>query len=348
VPPEPATRLVCALTKTGRRRIPLEMLRQQFAVACPELAEQPDRRTRLAEALRTAADTGAILLPKRTQNWDRTGGAPLPGFVVLAAPRPQRAPTVPPGYGWHPLLAFAASERNRLRLESVKQINEWLKTDPDLSLIVPIKERSLEIFGDEKRLDQLRAGTTNLFGQLGLAALGCRLCPIPLPFEAGPTCARGRPILIVENNDTWASFSAWNRNAGCYAAVAYAGGGHGKSLAYDETFIDELLDRFQAGALFYFGDIDPAGLRIASRAAERRARRGGLALQPATAHYAWLLTYGIRTALKRGERALPNDLAWLPETLCGEVEALFAAGQRIPQESLGTRVLATTSTGRDL
>ena len=64
------------------------MLRQQFAVACPELAEQPDRRMRLAETLRSAADTGAILLPKRTQNWDRTGGAALPGFVVLAAPRP--------------------------------------------------------------------------------------------------------------------------------------------------------------------------------------------------------------------------------------------------------------------
>jgi hypothetical protein len=316
------------------------MLRQQFAVACPELAEQPDRRTRLAETLRSAADTGEILLPKGARSWDRAGGAALPGFVVLATPRPQPGPAVTPGYAWHPLLNFAAGERNRLRLESAKRINEWLKNEPDLSLIVPIKERSLEIFGDEKRLDQLRAGTTMLFGQLSLTTLGCRICPIPLPFEAGPDCARGRPILIVENNDTWASFSAWNRDAGRYAAVAYAGGGHGKSLGYDETFIDALLNRFAANELFYFGDIDPAGLRIASRAAERRARRGGLALQPATALYAWLLSHGIRTALKPSERALPSDLAWLPEYLREQVKALFAAGQRLPQESLGTRALA--------
>lgn len=341
MPLEPADRLVRALKKTGRRRIPLEMLRQQFVTACPELAEQPDRRTRLADALRSAADTGEILLPKQSRSWDRTGGAALPGFVMLATPRPQLSPVVAPGYGWHPLLAFAARERNRLRLESAKQINEWLKSDPDLSLMVPIKERSLEIFGDEKRLDQLRGGMTTLFGQLTLTALGCRVCPIPLPFEAGPDSARGRSILIVENNDTWASFSGWNRSAGRFAAVAYAGGGHGKSLGYDETFIDELLDRFQATQLFYFGDIDPAGLRIASRTAERRARRGALALQPMVALYAWLLAHGTRTPLRAGERSAPSDLAWLPEALRGATEALFAARQRLPQESLGTRILTT-------
>ncbi|MDA9433694.1 Wadjet anti-phage system protein JetD domain-containing protein [Bradyrhizobium sp. CCBAU 51627] len=340
MPPEPADRLVRALKKTGRRRIALEMLRQQFAMACPELAEQPDRRMRLADALRSAADSGAILLPKQSRSWDRTGGAALPGFVLLATPRSKPLPVVLPGYGWHPLLAFAAGERNRLRLQSAKRINEWLKTDPNLNVVVPIKERSLEIFGDEKRLDQLRGGMTTLFGQLTLAALGCRVCPIPLPFEAGPASARGQPILIVENNDTWASFSEWNRRAGRFAVVAYAGGGHGKSLGYDETFIDELLDRFQATQLFYFGDIDPAGLRIASRAAERRARRGGLALRPMATLYAWLLSHGTRTALRSGERASPSDLAWLPQDLRDPVEALFSTGQRLPQESLGTRILS--------
>ncbi len=339
MPPEAARRFVRALKKTGRRRIPLDMLRREFASACPELAEQPDRRTRLAEVLLNAADTGEILLPKQRRSWDRAGGAALPGFVMLAGQRQPRPPVVIAGYAWHPLLSFAAGERNRLRLESAKRINEWLKSDPDLSLIVPIKERSLEIFGDEKRLDHLRGGTNNLFGQVSLTSLGCRLCPIPLPFEAGPATARGQPILIVENNDTWASFSAWNRGAGRYAAVAYAGGGHGKSLAYDEMFIDELINRFRAEGLFYFGDLDPAGLRIASRAAERRAQRGGLPLEPAASLYAWLLNRGARTALRPNERATLADLAWLPEDLRGAVESLFADGHRIPQESLGTRVL---------
>jgi hypothetical protein len=346
---EPASRLVRALKKTGRRRIPLEMLRRHFATACPELAEQPDRRTRLAEALQSAADTGDILLPRGAHSWDRAGGAPLPGFVTLALLEPARAPAIEPGYGWHPLLKFAASERNRLRLRAAKRVNEWLKIDPDLALTVPIKERSLEIFGDEKRLDELRGGTTRLFGELELGAIGCRICPIPMPFEAGPDAARGQPILVIENNDTWASFAAWNRAARRYSAIAYAGGGHGKSLAYDEAFLDELRARFHANALFYFGDLDPAGIRIASRAAERRAQRGGVPLQPASALYNWLLTSGVRTPLTSNEQVLlPNDLAWLPAALREAVTALFDAGQRIPQESLGTLALIRGGVGEPL
>lgn len=295
---------------------------------------------RLAEALHTAANAGEIRLPKQLANWDRTGGAALPGFVVVPIPRPP-APTVASCNTWHPLLSFAATERHHLRLQSAKRINEWLKSDPDLTLIVPIKERSLEIFGDEKRLDQLRSGTTNLFGRLSLAALGCRVCPIPLPFEAGPESASGQPILIVENNDTWASFSLWNRTVGRYAAVAYAGGGHGKSLAYDETFIDELLNRFKSTKLLYFGDIDPAGLRIARGAADRRAQRQALPLQPADMLYGWLLAHGTRTALQSTQRANSRDLAWLPDVLRTRVDTLFAEGLRIPQESLGTRALMT-------
>ena len=52
----------------------------------------------------------------------------------------------------------------RNRRVTAKRVNEWLKTDPDLALTVPIKERSLEIFGDEKRLDELR-------GTLGIKQL---------------------------------------------------------------------------------------------------------------------------------------------------------------------------------
>ncbi|WP_065751065.1 Wadjet anti-phage system protein JetD domain-containing protein [Bradyrhizobium paxllaeri] len=336
---EPAARLIQALKRTGRRRIPLDQLRKEFAAACPELAEQADRRSRLAQLLQSAAASGEIVLPLGKRSWDRTGGMPLPGFVVLAGPTPPRIPAVAPGYSWHPLLGFAASERNRLRLEAARCINEWLKSDPDLSLNVPIKERSLEIFGDEKRLDRLRAGSDHLFGRLSLLSLGCRICPIPLPFEAGPAAALGKPILIVENNDTWVSFSMWNRSAARLSAVAYAGGGHAKSLAYDETFIDELIGRLQAQALYYFGDIDPAGLRIASRAAQRRAWRLALPLQPAPSLYTWLLEHGTRTPLEGNERVADEDLAWLPPDIRSSVTALFASKQRVPQEALGTRVL---------
>jgi hypothetical protein len=250
---------------------------------------------------------------------------------------PKRIPAVAPGYTWHPLMGFAATERSRLRLEAACCINEWLKTDPDLSLNVPIKERSLEIFRDEKRLDRLRAGSGCFLRRFSLSSLECRVCPIPLPFEAGPASAVGKPVLIVENNDSWVSFSIWNRSAARLSAVAHAGGGRAKSLAYDETFIDELVRRFQAQALYYLGDINPPGLRIASQAAQRRASRLVAPLQPAASLYSWPLEHGTRTLLAGSERVTEEDIAWLPSEMRALVTTLFASKQRVPQEALRTR-----------
>lgn len=338
MPLEPTTRLVREMQHTGRKRIPLDQLRAVFARACPELAEQPDRRAHLAQLLERAKEEGAIEFPRGSQRWDRTGAA-LPAFVVLAMPRVTRRAVASVGCAWHPMLAFAAHERNPQRLQILAFINEWLKNDPNRALVVPIKERSLEIFGDEKRLDRLRDGLHLFDGQLTLVDLGCRLCPIPLPYEAGPEISRGRPILIVENNDTWSSFCLWNRRAGRFSAVAYAGGGNAKGLAYDETFLDELLQRHEASELLYFGDLDPGGLRIAAGAARRRAARGGMALLPAVGLYDWILVHGRRTRLSPRKNVTAEELDWLPLGLRSRVEQLFAAGERIPQEALGTRAL---------
>lgn len=208
--PDAFDRFLTALRSGGQRRISLDRLRTEFARACPELAEQADRRDHLARLIQNAATRGALNLPRSSTAWDRAGAAALPRFVVLTVPPARRAATIP-GYAWHPLLAFAAQERNTRRLATLRLVNEWLKADPDLSYTVPIKERSLDIFGDEKRLDQLRTSNTHFFhGKLALTALACRICPTPLPCEEGPPEARGCPILIIENNDTWASFCAWN------------------------------------------------------------------------------------------------------------------------------------------
>jgi len=226
-------------------------------------------------------------------------------------------------------------------LECLKAINEWLKRGPDLSLRVPIKERSLEIFGNEKKLDRLRGAESLFGGQLSLAQLGCRICPLPLPFELGPTSSRGKPVLVLENHDSWFSFCAWKMERAHYAAVAYAGGGHRKGLAYDEGFLDELLLRTGSHALCYFGDLDPAGLAIAAGTARRRAQRNSVPLGPATSLYQWLIQDGSHRPMKNPRPHAREDLEWLPPELRQPVETLFSAGMRIPQESLGTTVLKT-------
>lgn len=342
MPHDALTRLVSSLHGVGRRRIRLDLLKDAFAEACPELAEQPDRRNHLAALIERAAGQGVMMLPRGQRSWDRIGGSPLPSFVVLSLPEARQSTVVAPGYAWHPLLAFAADERHPMRLASLKLINEWLKTDPSLSIIVPIKERSLEIFGDEKRLDQLRSGKVALFdGKLTLPALGCRVCPIPLPYEPGPDTAHGKPVLILENNDTWWSFCNWNRGSSQFSAVAYAGGGNAKGLAYDETFLDELLDRYETSELLYFGDLDPAGVRIAAGAARRRAARGCSPLSPAAPLYDWLLVHGRPAPMHSREQLTIEDLTWLHESARPAIARLFASGRRIPQEALGLRALAS-------
>lgn len=253
----------------------------------------------MKELIQTAVDQGICRLPRNVRARDRLDPTGLPLFIALnrfAAPRPI---VIPPGYAWQPLLGFAVEERSRRRLECLKAINEWLKRGPDLTTVVPIKERSLRIFENEKRLDRLRGGSQRLFGgRLTLADLGCRIFPLPLPFEMGPPCARGRPVLIIENQDTWYSFCTWDELTSQYSCVAYAGGGHRKGLAYDEGFLDELLHRAGAGELKYFGDLDPTGISIAAGVARLRSGRGVVPLVPAVELYGWLLSHGLRRPIR--------------------------------------------------
>jgi hypothetical protein len=337
---EVGERFVAELRCGPRRRISLNEVRAAFARACPELAEQAERRQYLIELIQNAINGGACRLPRDSKARDRQDPSGLPLFIVLTAPDKAPRVVVPQGYPWHPILQFALEERSRRRLRCLKAINEWLKRNPDIATVVPIKERSLEIFGNEKKLDQLRGGGRSLFGaRLTLDDLGCRICPLPLPFEMGPPSAQGRPILVLENHNTWFSFCAWNRSTGRYSCVAYGGGGHRNGLAYDQGFLDELLQDAGAHEVTYFGDLDPAGLSIAAGVARIRAERGVAPLIPAVTLYEWLIAHGSRRPMRTRQRSLTNDILWLPEVIRSPVAALFEARLRIPQESLGTIAL---------
>lgn len=316
------------------------MIRDAFARACPEYAEEADARRYLNELIRIAVEQDSLRLPRKAIARDRPDEDGLPLFIVLNRPSRSAHVVVARGYPWHPMLSFAVDEKSSRRLDCLRTINEWLKGAPNLRLTIPIKERSLEIFHDEKKLDRLRAGGQDLFsGRLTLASLGCRVCPMPLPFEMGPPSALGRPILVLENHDTWSSFCAWNKAAARYSCIAYAGGGHRKGLSYDEGFLDELLSRAQSSELSYFGDLDPVGLAIAAGISRLRADRNAMPLTPAAELYGWLIERGVRRPLRSRQRADVKDVLWLPERLRAAVAELFAAELRVPQESLGTLAL---------
>jgi Protein of unknown function C-terminus (DUF2399) len=201
----------------------------------------------------------------------------------------------------------------------------------------PLKYRSLQLTGDEKRLGVLTL--TSLFGdgRLTLERLGCQPEPIPFAWES---VGSGDRMLIFENADP---FGVARRvlaalPARPYDAVAYGGGqtvcaalGHIRTL--DQPF----------RSLHYVGDLDHAGLEIASLARTRCAELGLPPLRPARElHRAMLgaaVAFGCPDGWPSTERYTETEtvrlLAVLEEDVRGSVLRILTKGRRIPEEVLG-------------
>lgn len=235
---------------------------------------------------------------------------------------------------WAPELMFLSETRCGVNGNDLIAINTFFQKGGRNLPMVPIKERSLVLFGDEKRLDAL--ATTSLFGpgRLSLDQLRTFVVPEPLPWRRGPGPAG--TVLVLENVATWHSFSIWNASSARYAAVVY-GGGH--------RFVDGILSLVELTAeigaiqqIDYFGDLDFEGLRIPQLAATRAEALKLPAPRPFEWAYKILIAVGKPTAAVRaGDPGI--FLEWLPISLRPTVHNLFAANQRIAQEWLGHETL---------
>jgi len=319
-----------------KRRIGLPELRAAYLRAHPEASDAPDLRQLLLEALNALERDGVVELPDR--GWDTSGSPALPRTARLRDGADSRRTAEP--HAWLPVLSFAASERHPARRADLQAINTFLLSSRGRRLLpVPTNERSLQIFGDEKRLDQIRKGRSTLFeGRLWLEDLGCYPVAPPLPYEAPKIRAVGRPILVLENHQSFESFRRWNQEATAYAAVAFGGGNAFRQGAGN---LDDLIARTGAAGAVYLGDLDPAGVRILIGVNARRKAEGQVTLQPHCGLYRWLLAHGYRRPL---DAAPPDGLIVqledvFPADVAGALIDLWSGGERIPQESFGTEQL---------
>ncbi len=323
------------LRAEGRRRLPLQALANAFRLAHPEHAEAPDFRTRLLGALEALQHEGAIELTRTS--FDRSGQPPLPRSARLVHTLQPKAASPPEA--WIEELAFAASLPRGSMLEDLKRLNAWLKAMrgrevPD----VPLPERALEIFGNEKRFDgDLHQG--HVFG--GRVPVSLMRAHEIKPTLVHEIFGKG-PVLVLENQASYESFRRWNRSrasGSVYGAVCWgAGRGFGRShLGLDPIMAAVCKDR-----AFYLGDLDPTGLQILHHVnLARRAEK----LPEIEAHrhlYTWFVESGRRRSAeikvtRKAERAV-HEL--LPTRLAEEVMQMWAAGEIVPQESFGTAALA--------
>ncbi|RQO69203.1 hypothetical protein DBR44_13150 [Aquitalea sp. FJL05] len=319
-----------ALEAGPRKRVTLEEVRRAFFTAHPEAVTVPGRNALLLECLRALERAGALKLPAAGR-WEKVGNPPLPNWVQVIR---NETPATVVDYAaepWVPELGFWP-ELKPASLEAARVINDFLLRRRTTLTMVPIKERSLDIFGDEKRLDALRAsGGDSLFGgRLPLSALGAFVVPSPLPYRMAD--AVGKPVLLVENHNSFWSFSEWNQQEKHYAAVVY---GSGKAFQGSGDALKQVLHEVGGSGAQYLGDLDPAGVRIPLEFNRTRVC-SGFTVTPAFELYRWLLKNGRRRALAERQAGL-SKLAddWLGAELGADLTALWKAGQWIPQESLG-------------
>ena len=262
----------------------------------------------------------------------------LPAFVDVireqgAAPRHDAS-----GHGWRPELSgvLALSPPPTPAEQRVlRQVNRWLAERGEDAPLCGSRERSLEVFGDEKALDdRLRDGRLFATGLLSEQLLRCRRVAPGLVTEL----VGSAPVaLVVENSDTFRSLAdvLTERQQEDVGLVAWGAGGAFEQSCGALTRLATSGGHIERA--FYFGDLDPSGMRIPARAAQLVAP---LPLMPALPLYALLLDRDQRgVGREKLTEAGEAHLRWLGEPLANRAAELLRAGHRLAQEALTAEVL---------
>jgi hypothetical protein len=321
----------------GKVRLEIDLLLLAFQEVHPELAATPYARGRLRELLDRLQLDQRIELPKGRDQWDLSALPALPRWVKLPRETVSQEQADIRSIPWSPELRFLTSSRLFVPLADLLKLQDFFacgRTGPS----VPIKERSLTIFGDEKRLDELMRGSA-LFGNGRLTAemLRCFVAPEPLPWAAGPNASD--PILVIENAATWHSYCRWNKERKLFSAIVY---GCGNRFVDGISSITDIFTTLNGPRrVLYFGDLDPQGLLIPQEASARAHAAGVFVVEPHLWSYHQLLALNDgRGQPGHGEAPSSTLCDWLGE-LAEPVEQMFKAGKRLAQEHVGWEFLVT-------
>jgi hypothetical protein len=310
--------------------------RDAFADVCPTLGGE-EFRARLAALCAELASGDYVSLPRSESLYDHAGVAKLPAWIDVsrAVPVAEPLPVDPASFPWAPELRFACDIREVRQLDTLLRIQSFLSNGGRTRPMVPAKERSVELFGEEKRLERLRNNSLFGHGKLSLELLRCFVVLPPLVFEALPPAPRPRSILILENYSTYHSFARWNRESQIYEAIFY---GHGDSF---ETAAAGLVEVTRSMSwdrrAFYFGDLDVKGVLIPVAASETLKAANFPALAPHIGCYRHLLERAVEVELLKGTCTTLTEQCheWLGKDLSREADIWLARGKRLPQELVG-------------
>jgi hypothetical protein len=295
-------------------------------------------------ATRALAQAGHLTLPSdrtpdaRRKNYDGRCRPAFPVFVTVVQTVQRTASPARLQHPWHPDLAFLASQSS-LRNEDVwLALDGWLKAKGSGTDVMAMRERSYEIFGNEKKFEEVRNYRAFDAGLITLEHFRCEETPEPLVARVYQNSAT-RSALIVENKDTFRSACIVNAEYRHYAAVVFGEGAAFPGRVEGLALVSDAVDITE---IDYFGDIDAEGFKIARQASVALSARG----QPYTFH---LATHLYRCLLSCGKASGSfgqiNDevRAFLSDHQLPEMD-LEPLG-RIPQEALNRPLLRQSFAG---
>jgi hypothetical protein len=310
------------------KRVSLALLRTLWLEADPLQIHVHNRDKQMLAALEEAHCNGVLTLPA-PRSYEKFGSPPMPAFVTLvreARPKPVLNYL---GTAWGPELGFWPSLAGT-ELATAHKINEWLIRRRNNFRIVPLRERSLDIFGDEKYLDSRVRNGALFSGRMPLSVIGAMRVEHPLAYR--PADAVGQPVLVVENHHTFWSLGEWNEDVKRYSAIVF---GSGNTLCASGLALTEVMREREATHAEYFGDLDPEGISIPLKFNKINQQQ----LSPALLMYRWLLRVGRQKAgvMSNADGRLMLNL-WLPE-LAADIFRMWDDGKWMPQEGLGLEAL---------
>lgn len=342
--PRPAelAALADALLAQRSVRVPLGTIWTLWARSAPRLVGEASQAAVLEAALRALADRRVIELPVAA--WDTSTMPPLPRSVMIPAARREKRDRGWVTFPWRRELGWAASlpSLSEILFDDLVSINAWLARTGGQAPAVPLRYRSAEIFDNEKRLEMLARGSLFGPGRLSLGLLGAVRRAAPLP---AAIVGDGPDLLIVENSDTyWAAVDVLAGHPGQPVGAVAWGSGQTFPTQVSALGVDVAGRGPVAGRCWYWGDLDPAGLRIAT-AADAEAQAAGLTrILPAADLWASMAT---RPVQQNGtvDWSRCEGRNWLGDDLWNSLDGVRTAKGRVAQEAVPPIAIRDWATG---
>lgn len=315
----------------GRVTLALDVVQTVFLKTFPHWQGSIDRRERLFSLIDELAKAARLRLPQNTRlGWERVPSPALPKWIKLVRRSVKSEPLFDyRRFPWVSDLAFIPGLRRLHDAKDALHIHEFLKNGGNNRPIVPLKERSFEIFGDEKRLDALTSSQLFSPGRLTLDILRCRHVPATLSCVPSPREAP-QPWLIVENEATFHSFCRLNAQRSIHAGIVL---GSGNAVLRATEFLASLLTPTRASEFLYFGDLDLEGVQIPFQLHARLKASSSISVVPAKEYYTWMIP-----KRRPNDNATPVEFAalkWFPPELRDQVATVLAVRSRVAQEMIG-------------